>query len=69
MNGYRNIRNATRQVISTQEEIATLVLTTLLGRPISPSAALLVELGYSLEKPIDPVDVCVRMAELCGFSE
>lgn len=63
-----NIYQAVKGVISPQEELACLILSTIAGKPVSLTMELLRELGYDLENvtQVDPLDVMVRLAEMTG---
>lgn len=50
-------------LVDVREEILTLVITTILGRPISPSMELLRELGVDPDGPVDMNDLYVRLTE------
>lgn len=63
-----NIYEAVKGVISPQEELTCLILSTIAGKPVSFTMELLRELGYDLENgaQVDPLDVMVRLAEMSG---
>ena len=50
-------------LIDVREEILTLVISTILGRPVSPTLELLKELGIDPDGPADMNDLYVRLTE------
>ena len=50
-------------LVDVREEVLTLIITMIMGRPVSPSLELLRELGVDPDGPVDMNDVYVRLNE------